>query len=162
VPIIHRAVFHPIIGPDGKPLVLPPPTGLHLAGPRVQVSVGLAQSFAEALLLRGEVIPDAVVGDALVDTGASHTCIDDAVAKNMGLPVVGRIKVGSASHHSTEQNQYPIRIEFLGAGITSNVLQAPAAALAAQGLTMLIGRDILQEFLLVYNGPIGQWTMVLA
>jgi predicted aspartyl protease len=133
-----------------------------LAGPRVQVSVGLAQQFAEALLARGDRIPDPVVGEALIDTGASQTCIDEAIAQRLGLPVVGRTNLCSASHASTQTNLHPIKIDFIGAAMSSNVLQAPACALAAQDLAVLIGRDLLQQFLLVYNGPIGQWTMALA
>jgi len=133
-----------------------------LSGPRVQVIVGLGRQFVESLLARGEPVPEPIVGDALIDTGAVRTCVDDQVARQLRLPVLGRANLSTASHASIQTNMHPVKIEFVGSGLSSNILQAPACSLASQKLAILIGRDVLQQFLLVYNGPLGQWTMTLA
>lgn len=107
-------------------------------------------------------VPPAVAtatGVALIDTGASTTCVDDAVAQSLGLPIVGKAKVSSASHDSTDKDLYPIYLEFLGHGLTFDLLQVPGAPLAALGILALIGRDILERCVLIYNGQWGMFTL---
>lgn len=159
MPLIHRQFPPELKNPDGQLLAVSPSEAMVRFGARVAVSIGLAQQFAEQLTLRGEQVPEPLVGEALIDSGASHTCVDTSIAGRLALPVVGQVNISSASHESTQLNQYPIRLEFIGAGIAANVLQAPSGPLGSQGLAVLIGRDLLREFLLVYNGPYGQWTL---
>ncbi len=45
--------------------------------------------------------------------------------------------------------------------VTLNAPRAMGAALASQGLLVLIGRDVLQNCNLFYNGPAGQFTLSL-
>ncbi|MBV9305189.1 MAG: hypothetical protein JOZ45_03575 [Acidobacteriaceae bacterium] len=65
----------------------------------------------------------------------------------------------SASHHEVEQPAYPISIEIIGTQIQFSVPKAMGAQLAAQGLGLLIGRDVLAAFTMFYNGPTGQITL---
>jgi predicted aspartyl protease len=95
---------------------------------------------------------------ALIDTGASSTCVDDETAKTMGLPVIDVVKMASASHDATDQCVYPIQIVLSGVPINIAALRAIGAALKAQGLLLLIGRDVLQHTTLVYNGLAGEIT----
>jgi predicted aspartyl protease len=125
----------------------------------VQVKVGLAQSMANQILQQGKTPPVAISGIALIDTGATSTCIDDAVAQQLQLPVVNVVNVASASHGSTVQNVYPIQIEVTGLPISIEAPNAIGAALAAQGLLALIGRDVLQHCTLFYNGLTGEITL---
>ena len=82
---------------------------------------------------------------ALVDTGASTTCIDDALARQLGLPVIDVVQMTSASHAGTEANVCPIQMEIVGSPIRVNVPRAIGANLAPQGIVALIGRDYLQH-----------------
>ena len=93
---------------DGQKLSLPPAFALLQRGPIVQVSVAVGQAIAEQLLQQGQQVPAPMAGIALIDTGATTTCIDDEVA---------------------------------------------------QGLMVLIGRDVLQSCVLVYNGLTGQFSL---
>ncbi len=95
----------------------------------------------------------------LIDTGASQTCIDDAAAQTMGLPVIGKSKMASASQSASDCNIYPVHIEFVGGQIALDVLQAPGATLTAHGILALIGRDFLQHCTMFYNGMMGQITL---
>lgn len=136
-----------------------PRPGMVRRGPRVQVTISVARAIAEELAKQGQTIPAAVTGEALIDTGASSTCIDDAAARSMGLPVIDTTKLASVSHAGVEANRYPVRIEFLGGGVTMESPRAVGANLAVQGLLALIGRDILQHCVLIYNGVAGSLTL---
>jgi predicted aspartyl protease len=109
---------------------------------------------------QGLTVPTPVSGSALIDTGASQTCIDDAIDQQLQLPVIDVVNMTSASHASTQQNIYPVLIEVVG-GIRINVPRAMGANLASQSLAALIGRDFLQRCTLFYNGPSGLITLAL-
>jgi predicted aspartyl protease len=130
-------------------------------GPILQVTVSIAQILAVQLLQQGISLPAPVSGHALIDTGATATCIDDAVAGQLQLPVIDIVQVASASHASTRQNVYPAQIELGGTGITIDARRAIGAPLASQGLIVLIGRDVLQQCTLFYNGPAGAFTIAI-
>ena len=90
---------------------------------------------------------------ALIDTGASHSCIDSGVADALGLPMVDRITL-SGVHGSGEANVYLAQIEasdidFVLFGRFAGVhLQAGGQPHAA-----LLGRDFLGlGFVMVYDG----------
>jgi len=167
VPILHiqlqlhavDASGQPAVDASGKPVTIPPPAGLQAKGPVVQVTLSIADAFAAQIVQQGGTLPTPVSGYALIDTGASTTCVDDAAAQAMGLPVINVATMTSASHASTKANIYPIRFEVQGVPITINVPSAMGAALAAQGLLMLIGRDALQHCTLHYNGIAGEFTL---
>jgi predicted aspartyl protease len=159
VPILHTQLRAQGKTPQGQIVQVPPAIALLRQGPCLQVSIGLAQSIANQLLQQGKTLPRPVSGVALIDTGATSTCIDDAVAKQLQLPVVNVVNVASASHASTLQNVYPIQIEVVGLPISIEASNAIGAALAPQGLLALIGRDVLQHCTLFYNGLTGEITL---
>jgi predicted aspartyl protease len=117
------------------------------------------QHIAQQLLQQGQTLPTPEAGLALIDTGASGTCIDEAAAQRLGLPVVDVATIASASHSAIQQNVYPIQIEVIGLPITISAPRAIGAPLAAQGLLVLIGRDVLQHCTLFYNGITGSFTL---
>jgi hypothetical protein len=96
-------------GPD-----LPAPTPqqvLQARGPLVQVTIGVYRPMAQQLVQQGITLPAPVSGEAMIDTGASVTCIDDGAAQQLNLPVVNRVNVASASHPATQQNVYPVSLD---------------------------------------------------
>ena len=147
--------------PDGSIIDLAPSQVLIARGPLIQVSISIEQHMAEQLLRQGESVPQPVAGLALLDTGASSTCIDEALAEQLGISPVDVVHVASASHAATEQNVYPVRLEVLGSPITINAPRAIGGPLAAQGILALIGRDVLQSCTLFYNGMTGQISLAL-
>ena len=143
--------------PSGKQI--PSLVALQQRDPVVQVSVSVEQNIAQQLLAQGIALPAPETGLALIDTGATSTCIDDAAAVRLGLPTIDVVTIASASHASTQQNVHPIQIEVIGLPITISAPRAIAAPLAAQGLLVLIGRDVLQHCTLFYNGPTGSFSL---
>lgn len=128
-------------------------------GPVVQVSVTLEQKFAAALAQQGKDVPRPINGLALIDTGASNTCLDDEAARAMNLPVIDVGSMHSASHAKTPSNIYPVQIQIVGFQIQFASPRTMGAALKEQGLLMLLGRDLLQRCTLFYNGGTGQITL---
>jgi predicted aspartyl protease len=132
---------------------------LQQRGPVVQVAVTLEQAFSAALAQQGKLIPQPSTGLALIDTGASNTCIDDDAARSMNLPVIDVGSMHSASHAKIPSNIYPIQIAIIGFPIQFRSPRTMGAALKEQGLLMLLGRDILQQCTFFYNGVTGQITL---
>ena len=161
MPVLHYQFQSKAKAPDGSDIDLPPPQVLQQRGPCVQVSVGLALPVAQQLQQQGQTVPAPVSGWALLDTGASVTCIDDAAAGQLQLPVIDVTKIASASHAATESNVYPIHLEFIGTAIEFSVPRAYGATLTAHGLLLLVGRDVLRHGTLHYNGLSGEITFAV-
>ncbi len=159
MPILHIQYDGKAQASDGKVVQIPPSIALLQHGPIVQVVVGLAQSFTDQLLQQGQSLPQPIAGNALIDTGASMTCIDELAAQNLSLPAIDVVQMTSASHDSIQQNVYPIQMQIVGSPIRVEVPRAIGANLATQGLLALIGRDYLQHCTLFYNGLTGGITL---
>ena len=145
--------------PDGTAVPIPAQAVLTQRGPIVQVSVSVGQQIAAQVLQAGGTLPAPVSGLALIDTGASVTCVDQDAANQLQLPAIDVVQVASASHAAVDQNVYPIQVEVVGLPITVNAPRAIGAALAAQGILVLLGRDVLQHCVLVYNGTAGSISL---
>lgn len=158
MPTLHIQISGGQKTDDGTILPVQPSVALLHRGPCVQASVYVADTIAKEIRERGEELPDPIHGHALIDTGASATCIDESAANELGVPATDRVKIASASHAQTEQAVYPISIQLSGL-ITIQVPRAISAQLSNQGLILLIGRDVLQHCTLFYNGPSGQLTI---
>ena len=159
MPIFHSQISVQIQDQSGNRRTLDPRTSLLRRGPIIQVTLGLAENIAQQLVQQGKPVPEPVAGWALIDTGATSTCIDDSAAQKIGLPVIDRGKTSSASHDAIDVNIYPALIAFTGTPIKVNALRAIGANLASQDLVALLGRDVLQNFTLFYNGAVGQITI---
>ncbi|MGH9746274.1 MAG: aspartyl protease family protein [Candidatus Acidiferrales bacterium] len=158
MPILHSQMAAQGTTPDGKAVQVPPAVALQMRGPVLQVTVTIEQSAGKALLSQGKTAPTKT-GFALIDTGASNTCIDEQAAQELGLPVIDVGTMQSASHERHPCNIYPVQI--IAPMVTMNSQRTMGANLASQGLLVLIGRDVLQSCNLFYNGPAGQFTLSL-
>ena len=147
--------------PDGKPITIPASHALAQRGPIVQSAITLADQIAAELVKQGKSVPSPVSGFGLIDTGAISTCIDEAAASKLNLPVINVVTMASASHPSTKANVYPGKFEIAGLPMAISAPSAIGAPLAAQGLLALIGRDVLQHCNFVYNGFAGEITLCI-
>ncbi|KAF3978559.1 MAG: hypothetical protein HFP77_01260 [Methylococcales symbiont of Iophon sp. n. MRB-2018] len=144
---------------NGNNIKIAPSIALAQRGPCLQATISIASSIASELLQKGEKLSNPVSGFALIDTGASVTCIDQSVAESLKLPVVDVVNIATASHHSTQQNVYPVTFKIAGLPASIDALRAVSAPLQAQGLIALIGRDVLQHCTVFYNGSTGQISL---
>jgi predicted aspartyl protease len=159
MPILHSQFLAEGKQPDGKSVQIPPGLVLAQRGPVVQIAVALADAVASELVKQGKPIPAPIAGLGLIDTGAISTCIDEAAASKLKLPVVNVVTLASASHASSKANVYPVKFQIAGLAMAVNAPSAVGAPLEFQGLLALIGRDVLQRCTLFYNGPIGAITL---
>ncbi len=157
MPILHSQAAVQGKTPDGKTVQVPPAAALLARGPVVQVSVTIEQNAGKGLIAQGKTLPAPLSGLALIDTGASNTCIDELAARELGLPIIDVASMQSATHEKHPCNIYPIQI--ITPIVALNSPRTMGAALASQGLLVLIGRDVLQHCTLYYNGPVGQFTL---
>jgi hypothetical protein len=130
------------------------------AGPRLPVEIKIPNALANYLTQKGQPVPSPVSGDALVDTGASVSCVDETVIQNLGVNPVGISQVGTPSSANISQFQYPVLFAFPGTTLPAiEIAHALGSVLQPQGLLALIGRDILSSFVFTYNGVGGFITL---
>ena len=127
----------------------------------------VSEARAAALTVAGQPIPPRVPILALIDTGASCTCVDPSVLTSLGLTATGSVSIKTPSTgvgtHSTLQYDVGFRIPPQTRG--DSALAFPAIAvvavdiLPAHGYHALIGRDILAHCILIYNGVTGFFSL---
>ncbi len=136
-------------------------------GPMMVAFVGVSEARRAALLSVGQAVPQPIQIRALVDTGATGTCVDPTVLQTLGLTPTGSVQVNTPSTgpnpHSADL--YDVSIAIPGALqthsplIMENIPVLCADLLAAQGFHALVGRDILSLCLLCYDGLRGTFTL---
>ncbi len=146
---------------EGKTTSLSPGGSLQQAGPLVQLTLTPLEEHAKAIAEKEGAMPEPVSGFALIDTGAVNTCVDQEAAKRAGLVIVDSGKMTSATHKAEVVPVYAGAFDFANFPINLVVQRAYGAHLAPQGLIALIGRDVLQRCLFIYNGPDGSFSLSL-
>lgn len=133
-------------------------------GPLIQVEVGLPGALQADFAKKGMELVPPHVGYALIDTGASLSSVHEPVLKALGIPPIDCIPTRSP-HGTGKSMVYPAKISFPGLSIRDlpmdRVVGCDLKWQASDGdeIIMLLGRDLLQGFLLVYNGKRSHITL---
>lgn len=140
------------------------PNILAVAGPIVPVEISIPSSLAEVYTKKNRAIPQPKSGWALIDTGATKSCVDDKVLIQLGVNPIDRTTIhGSGGKH--EVNVFPAHMRFptmpgfeleFSSAIGVNI---QAQQVNNQPIIALLGRDILSRCLFVYNGTLGIFTI---
>jgi hypothetical protein len=141
---------------------------LAAVGAVLSVEVHVPPIIAQVLMNRGNPVPTPVTGFAIIDTGATLTCVHEPVLQQLGLNPTGVVHSGTASG-PVQLSQYPARLVSPDQGWTFDVI-ATGVDLTGQQvpinppqppspLIALIGRDLLRNCVLIWNGPGGFWTL---
>lgn len=138
---------------------VPQGAALLALGPRVQITISPTQDQVKFLVDSGGSVPAPVSGLAMIDTGASITCIDTDAAAGAGLAVVDSGPMSSATHPNEIVPIYAGVMLILGFPHDFHTNRAYGATLQGQGLIALIGRDVLSSAILVYNGPDDSFSL---
>ena len=132
----------------------------------VNAAVTVSEPRAAALKAANQPSPPPVPIRALIDTGASGTCVDPSVLLSLQLTPTGTVSVATPSTGTVPfvAPQYDVAIVIPGGpGDTPLIIPAVAVLatelLAPQGFHALIGRDILARCILHYNGSTGLFTI---
>lgn len=126
-------------------------------GPLVSVEVSIPAALKAHLAESVLPIPAPQSGFALIDTGASSTAVDQSIFDALGLAPIDSIKT-STPHGEAESPIYPATVTFPGLALTEmpmeRIIGCNLKWMNAEGkeVIMLLGRDLLQHFLMVYNG----------
>ena len=139
---------------------------IDVAGPVVNAGVAVSEGRRNALAAAGQAIPAMQYIRALVDTGASFTSIDPQVLAALNLTPTGTIEIvtPSTGHGTHTTDTYDVDFT-IGAGPADTPLVIPNLRIAAselflrQGIHALIGRDIMQRCILIYNGEMNWFTI---
>ena len=139
------------------------PEGLAGIGAVLQVEVNIPQPLIELLGQQGKPIPTPAIGMALIDTGASMTCVDESVLATLGINAIGLVSLGTAAG-TVQRPLFPARVAFPEPKLVVDLSRVVAVDLrgqAIQGMPLiaLVGRDILRFCQLIYDGSGGFFTM---
>jgi predicted aspartyl protease len=131
-------------GPPGKAFLVS-------LGPTILVDIGFDPDYKHPNIP----VPGLCHVHALVDTGATESCIDNLLAAQLNLPVVDR-RLISGVGGSHEVNMYMAQVHVPALQITIHGAFAGVDLKAGgQMHGALIGRTFLANFRLVYDGRTG-------
>ena len=94
--------------------------------------------------------------EALIDTGATLTCIRDEMAQELNLKRVASGKIYSVAR-SHKCAVYTAELEMGPFKFLRSIVGMPAKNLE---YNCLLGRDLLDRFTLVYSGPAKQFWLI--
>lgn len=128
--------------------------GLRKDGPLIKVRIEFVCKSGQCKSL---------VGDALIDTGADRTAVDFSGVPE-GVEPSGTFWAQGVTSSSIQLPIYPVTLYFEGTDLPPVHIESAAATphLKPQGLVALIGRDVLQQVNLSYDGPSGEFALVSA
>ncbi|HEY5330686.1 MAG TPA: retropepsin-like aspartic protease [Acidobacteriaceae bacterium] len=125
----------------------------------------MSEARRQTLIAKGMPVPLNVEIRALIDTGASGTCIDPSVIEQLGIPATGSTLVCTPTTGTRPAmvSQYDISI-VIPAGnqpafVFPNLAVMESKLLGAIGYHALIGRDVLEHCIFHYNGSTGFFTL---
>ncbi len=126
-------------------------------GPTCQIVLKPSDPTIEELKLEKKDVPSIAVL-ALIDTGASTTAVSRKVVDRLKLVPRGTAKVYTSNKNSEIRNEFDVALEFdVDAYIP--ILRVLEANLQDHSIDCLIGRDVLQHGMLIYDGPKKQITL---
>jgi len=97
----------------------------------------------------------AVIKKAQIDTGATITCIRDAIAQELSLKKVRSVKI----YTGEGTVKCPIYSAELGFGPFKFFMSVVGIPARHQKLDFLIGRDLLEKFSFLYSGPAQEFFL---
>lgn len=142
------------------------PGGLAALGAVFAIEIQLHPAMAQALAQQNQPIPAGIPGLALIDTGASGTCVHEPILQQLSINPVGVVQ-GLTAAGAVKQNLYPARLVFPATGWMLDVPNTVGVNLAGQvanivppqPIVALLGRDLLSAWTMTWNGPGGFWTV---
>jgi len=132
-------------------------------GAVLQVEVNLPQPLIELFGQQGKTIPAPHTGMALIDTGATMTCVEESVLTGLGINAIGLVSLGTPAG-PVQRPLFPARVAFPEPKLVVDLSRVVAVDLRGQTiqgmpLIALVGRDILRACQFIYDGSGGFFTL---
>ena len=133
-------------------------------GPILQILVYASAPRRAALKAAGMPIPKPISINVLVDTGASSTCVDSSQLAKLGIPPSGLIDVHTPSTGSTpvQLSQFDVDLGVVldnGKFHLISTLPVIESNFVSPGVDGLLGRDVLSQGILIFNGSAKTFTL---
>jgi hypothetical protein len=134
--------------------------------PIVDLYVGVSTPRRTALEAANRPVPQFQRARALIDTGASGTCIDKTILTLLQITPTGTVPIHTPSTSGVPVvcEEYDVALGIIHPTKDPMVLSTVpviATELASQGIQALIGRDVLAACLFLYDGAGGAFTLAL-
>jgi len=130
---------------------------LHQVGPVVEIAITPSLVYLDAIGKAGEPTP-AIKVLAMIDTGATGTVIREGLMQKLKIAPISTTYINTPSHVNQRCLQYHVQMIFSNnVGVQSLVITE--APLQNQHIQCLIGRDILQQAVLIYIGYNNSFTL---
>jgi hypothetical protein len=134
------------------------------AGPLLDVLISVSAPRQAALQQAAQAVPGPQIARALIDTGASMTAVDPAITTALALAPTGQTTIHTPSTAAGQPhscNTYDIHLTLSHPALSFSITALPViqSNLHHQGIQALIGRDVLANCLLVYDGRAGSYVL---
>lgn len=127
-------------------------------GPTIFVNIGFDASYSPQNVIQIPV-PGIRQARALVDTGATESCIDSLLAAQLKLPIVDRRQIaGVGGAQVVNMHLAQVHVPSLGQTIYGAFAAVHLVA-GGQPHQALLGRLFLQHFTMIYEGRTGTVTI---
>jgi len=150
-----KIAHHPKLGQGVMPgAQMDPVMNLAVNGAILQVQVSIPAAYGQAGGSGGA--PQTFT--AMIDSGASISCINIGAAQQLGLPQVSSTQLGGVGG-SSEAPIYAAALVLPEYNVTVDPVQIAGVGNPLPGVDMLIGRDILRMLDFDYRGSEGKFTI---
>ncbi|SRR5579875_452689 len=154
---VFEFTYNAAAAPGQSPVT--PQAALQFLGPRIQgIQIAIPSRLEQQLRNSKQPVPSPNSGDALIDTGATVSGVDDSVIRRLGVSPVGLANVGTGAGPN-QQNLCPARFILPNLGFGLEFSRALGSNLSSTGLIALLGRDVLSRMVFIYSGVSGRITI---
>lgn len=133
-------------------------------GPIIPVEVSMPSALEEWCVKHNYPVPAPIPGYALIDTGASISGIHEPILEQLSITPIDSIPLGTPGGNG-RAFVYPTRVSFPALNVEGYTISRVAGTqtdwttAGGKRVIMLLGRDLLGQFIMIYNGKFNQMTL---
>ena len=126
--------------------------------------IGVTSHRQNALFNANEPCPAPILVRMMVDTGASCTCVDESILRELNLQATGIATINTPTTGSTPvlMEQYDVSLTIIAQNIIDPLHRSAIPVIStelfeSQQFHVLLGRDVLSGCILIYDGQNGEF-----